>query len=173
MGWWTTAALRFSLLLLLLTMKPTGRAKAHPMYSSASSAELADFKTLLDLLQSKGPSEEADTGLSHDMNEHNEEAANDALRNNEYARPQREGLAYGHNSWELPEKPLSAPRSLAPQHEKVLGLLRPTDRQNRSPEWPWMQRLQVLKLYLETGAILNIFLRAPKIKVLSKSAASS
>ncbi|XP_014431372.2 natriuretic peptides A-like [Pelodiscus sinensis] len=111
MGWWTTAALRFSLLLLLLTMKPTGRAKAHPMYSSASSAELADFKTLLDLLQSKGPSEEADTGLSHDMNEHNEEAANDALRNNEYARPQREGLAYGHNSWELPEKPLSAPRS--------------------------------------------------------------
>lgn len=42
MGSLTAAALQF--LLLLLTMKPQGRAKAHPMYGSASAAELADFK---------------------------------------------------------------------------------------------------------------------------------
>uniref|UniRef100_A0A8C3SD69 Natriuretic peptides A n=1 Tax=Chelydra serpentina TaxID=8475 RepID=A0A8C3SD69_CHESE len=116
MGSLTAAALRFPLLLLLLTMKPQGRAKAHPMYSSASAAELADFKTLLDRLEDKLPSEAAQAGLSQEMNEQNEEAPGDASRplapwNSEYVRPQREGLAYGRDSWELPEKPPSALRS--------------------------------------------------------------
>uniref|UniRef100_A0A674KBG4 Natriuretic peptides A n=1 Tax=Terrapene triunguis TaxID=2587831 RepID=A0A674KBG4_9SAUR len=116
MGSLTAAALRFPLLLLLLTMKPQGGAKAHPVYSSASAAELADFKTLLDRLEDKLPSEEAEAGLSQDMNEQDEEVPGDASRplasrNSDYVRPQREGLAYGRNSWELPEKPPSALRS--------------------------------------------------------------
>nr|ABA82082.1 atrial natriuretic peptide [Chelodina longicollis] len=117
MGSLTSAALRFPLLLLLLlTTKPHGRAQAHPIYSSVSTSELADFKTLLDRLEDKLPSEEADAGLSQGYNEQNEEAPDGASRplapwNSEYARPQRGGLAYGRNSWELPEKLSSAPRS--------------------------------------------------------------
>ncbi|KAM9116163.1 natriuretic peptides A-like [Pangshura tecta] len=116
MGSLTAAALRFSLLLLLLSTKPQARAKAHPVYSSASAAELADFKALLDHLEDKLPSEAVEAGLSQEMNEQNEEAPGDASpplapRNSDYIRPQREGLAYGRNSWELPEKPLSAQRS--------------------------------------------------------------
>ncbi|XP_030393137.1 natriuretic peptides A-like [Gopherus evgoodei] len=117
MGSLTAATLQFPLLLLLLlSMKPQGRAKAHPMYSSASAAELADFKTLLDRLEDKLPLEAAETGLSQEMNERNEEAPGDASRplaprNSDYVRSQREGLAYGRNSWELPEKPPSALRS--------------------------------------------------------------
>ncbi|XP_067423544.1 natriuretic peptides A-like [Emydura macquarii macquarii] len=118
MGSLTTAALRFPLLLLLLLLlltKPQGRAKAHPIYSSVSTSELADFKTLLDRLEDKLPSEEEDAGLSQGYNEQNEEAPGGAARplapwNGEYARPQREDLVYGRSSWELPEKP-SAPRS--------------------------------------------------------------
>ncbi|XP_050787535.1 natriuretic peptides A-like [Gopherus flavomarginatus] len=116
MGSLTAATLRFPLVLLLLSMKPQGRGKAHPVYSSASAAELADFKTLLDRLEDKLPLEAAETGLSQEMNEQNEEAPGDASRplaprNSDYVRSQREGLTYGRNSWELPEKPPSALRS--------------------------------------------------------------
>ncbi|XP_005292870.2 natriuretic peptides A-like [Chrysemys picta bellii] len=115
MGSLTAAALRFSLL-LMFSMKPQGGANAHPAYSSASAAELADFKTLLDRLEDKLPSEEAEAGLSQEMKEQDEEAPGDASRplgprNSNYVRPQREGLAHGRNSWELPEKPPSALRS--------------------------------------------------------------
>ncbi|XP_074831732.1 natriuretic peptides A-like [Carettochelys insculpta] len=116
MGLVATNTLRFLLLLLLFTMKPQGRLKAHPMPSSALAAELADFKTLLDSLEDKIPSEEAGAGLSPEMNEPNEEAPGDdsqplASWNKESIRPPRKGLAYGHNSWEQPEKPASALRS--------------------------------------------------------------
>uniref|UniRef100_A0A8C8RQ27 Natriuretic peptide A n=1 Tax=Pelusios castaneus TaxID=367368 RepID=A0A8C8RQ27_9SAUR len=105
MGALTTAVLRFPLLLLLLfNMKPQQRVKAHPIYSSASISELADFKTLLDRLEDKLPPEEADEtpgDVSHPL----------APWNGEYIRPQREDLAYGRSSWELPEKPSSSLKS--------------------------------------------------------------
>uniref|UniRef100_A0A8D0H646 Natriuretic peptides A n=1 Tax=Sphenodon punctatus TaxID=8508 RepID=A0A8D0H646_SPHPU len=115
MGSLTSVVLGLPLLLLCLFMKLQEQAKAHPVYSSLTTSELADFKNLLDNLEDKISSEDTEAGLSQGFSEQSEEAPGDALRplaswDGEYVRPQKEG-AFGRSSWEPPEKPPSSLKS--------------------------------------------------------------
>ncbi|KAM4806903.1 natriuretic peptides A [Urocitellus parryii] len=113
------SAVAVSLLLFLLFQLP-GQAGAKPVYSAVSSADLADFKNLLDRLEEKMPLESEVP--SRVRGEQNEEAGPDvpdeASWTGEVSPDQGDGAGPGPDPWDsadrsafLRNKP-TAPRSL-------------------------------------------------------------